>query len=66
MCPPTAGSRSRGPTASRLRLWWATKSEWEGLLDVAGLEMEALYGGFRREPFDDEAREFVWVARKPA
>ena len=49
-----------------IRLWWATKSEWEGLLDVAGLETEALYGGFRREPFDDEAREFVWIARKPA
>jgi SAM-dependent methyltransferase len=46
-------------------LWWATKSEWEGLVDVAGLETEALYGWFDRRPFDDEAREFVWVARKP-
>jgi len=56
-------TRADGAT---LRLWWATKSEWDGLLDVAGLETEALYGGFRREPFDDEAREFVWIARKPA
>ncbi len=48
-----------------IRVWWATKSEWEGLLDVAGLETEALYGWFDRRPFDDEASEFVWVARRP-
>ena len=50
----------------RVSLWWATKNEWLGLLDVAGLETEALYGWFDRRPFDDESREFVWVARKPA
>jgi SAM-dependent methyltransferase len=44
-------------------LWWATKNEWLGLIDVAGLELEALYGGFEREPFGDESREYV--ARKP-
>ena len=47
-------------------LWWATKNEWLGLIDVAGLEVEALYGGFEREPFTDESREYVWVTRKPA
>jgi SAM-dependent methyltransferase len=52
-----------GETSS---LWWATKNEWLGLLDVSGLETEALYGWFDRRPFDDESREFVWVARKPA
>jgi len=46
-------------------LWWATKSEWEGLIDVSGLEVEALYGGFDREPFGDGSFEFVWVARRP-
>jgi len=51
-----------GDTSS---LWWATKNEWLGLLDVAGLETEALYGWFDRRPFDDESREFVWVAWKP-
>jgi SAM-dependent methyltransferase len=51
--------------AATIRLWWATKSEWDGLLDVAGLEVEALYGGFGREPFTDESLEFVYVARKP-
>jgi SAM-dependent methyltransferase len=46
-------------------LWWATKNEWLGLIDVAGLEVEALYGGFAGEPFGDESREYVFVARRP-
>ena len=52
-----------GETSS---LWWATRNEWLGLIDVSGLEVEALYGWFDRRPFDDESREFVWIARKPA
>jgi ubiquinone/menaquinone biosynthesis C-methylase UbiE len=48
-----------------LSLWWVTRSEWSGLLDVSGLETEAVYGWFDKRPFDDESREFVWVARKP-
>jgi SAM-dependent methyltransferase len=48
-----------GETSS---LWWATKNEWLGLVDVAGLEVEALYGGFDRRPSDDESREYVVVA----
>jgi hypothetical protein len=47
-------------------LWWVTQSEWEALIDVSGLELEALYGWFDRRPFDDESREFVWVARNPS
>jgi SAM-dependent methyltransferase len=46
-------------------LWWATKNEWLGLIDVAGLEPEALYGGFAREPLSDESREYVFVTRRP-
>jgi SAM-dependent methyltransferase len=46
-------------------LWWATKNEWLGLIDVAELEVEALYGGFDRRPFKDESREYVWVTRRP-
>jgi SAM-dependent methyltransferase len=47
-------------------LWWATKNEWLGLIDVAGLEVEALYGDFDKRPFDDESREYVWITRRPA
>ena len=53
-------------SGARTSLWWATKNEWLGLIDVAGLEVEALYGWFDRRPFDEESREFVWVTRKPA
>ena len=60
----TTGSTSRSTTAATSSLWWATKNEWLGLLDVAGLELEALYGGFAGEPFDDESREYVFVARR--
>ena len=45
-------------------LWWATKNEWLGLIDVAGLEVAALYGGFAGEPFTDDSEEYVFVARK--
>jgi len=47
-------------------LWWATKNEWLGLIDLAGLEVESLHGGFDGRPFDDESREYVWVTRRPA
>jgi hypothetical protein len=43
-------------------LWWATKNEWLGLLDVAGLDLEALYGSFDRSPLDHESREYIFVA----
>jgi SAM-dependent methyltransferase len=51
-----------GPVIS---LWWVARSEWEGLVDVSGLETEALYGWFDRRAFEEESREFVWVARRP-
>jgi SAM-dependent methyltransferase len=51
-------------SGSRSSLWWATRNEWLGLVDVAGLELEALYGGFAGEPFDDDSREYVFVTRR--
>jgi SAM-dependent methyltransferase len=50
----------------QIHLWWATKSEWEGLIDVAGLEVEAQYGWFDKRPLEDNSAELVFVARKPA
>jgi ubiquinone/menaquinone biosynthesis C-methylase UbiE len=50
-----------GATSS---LWWATKNEWLGLLDVADLQVEALYGGFAAEPLADDSSEYVFVARR--
>jgi ubiquinone/menaquinone biosynthesis C-methylase UbiE len=45
-------------------VWWATKNEWLGLLDVAGLHLEALYGTFEEEPVNDNSREYVFIARR--
>lgn len=45
-------------------LWWATKNEWLGLLDVAGLGLDALYGSFDRGPLTDESREYIFVASR--
>jgi SAM-dependent methyltransferase len=56
---------TRADNGATIRLWWATRSEWEGLIDVAGLEVEALYGGFEGEPYTDESLETVWVTRRP-
>ena len=50
-----------GATSS---LWWATKNEWLGLIDVAGLEVESVYGDFNRTTLGDESREYVFVARR--
>jgi SAM-dependent methyltransferase len=50
-----------GSTSS---LWWATRNEWLGLIDVAGLELESLDGGFDGEPLTDDSREYVFVARR--
>lgn len=49
---------------AKTSLWWATKNEWLGLIEVAGLELEALYGGFEGEPVDDGSREYVFVTRR--
>jgi len=62
----TAWVGEPGQGERKLSLWWVSRSEWEGLIEVAGLEVEALYGDFDRRPLDEETREFVWVARKPA
>ena len=45
-------------------LWWATRNEWLGLIDVAGLELVAVHGGFAGEPLTD-GREYVFVTRRP-
>ena len=60
----TTGSTSSVDDGATSSLWWATKNEWLGLLDVAGLEVEALYGGFAGEPFAEDSREYVFVARR--
>ena len=45
-------------------LWWATRNEWLGLIDVAGLQVEALYGWFDGRPPGPETNEYVFVTRR--
>lgn len=38
-------------------IWWATKNEWLGLIDIAGLKVEAVYGDFNGTPLTADSRE---------
>lgn len=50
----------------RSSLWWATRNEWLGLIEVAGMELERLSGDLEGEPFADDAGLYVFIARRPA
>jgi len=63
---PDAGQRAMSRIYGHLRLRHVSRQEMEQLLRLSGFEVEALYGGFRGEPFDDTSTEMVWVARRPA
>lgn len=47
-------------------MWWATKNEWLGLIDVAGLEVEALYGSFDGGPLTETSGEYIFVTTQAA
>jgi SAM-dependent methyltransferase len=47
-------------------IWWVDIEEWDGLVADSGLEVEARYGWFDRQPFDETSREAIYVARKPS
>jgi SAM-dependent methyltransferase len=49
-----------------ISLHWVAPSEWDGLLDVSGLELERRYGSFDRRPYDGDSRELIVVARRRA
>ena len=43
---------------------WVHRYEAEHLLHRAGFEVEAVYGGYQREPFTSESTAMLFVARK--
>lgn len=53
------------PDGTTGSLWWATKNEWLGLIDVAGLELETLHGAFDGSGIATDSSEYVFVARRP-
>lgn len=47
-----------------MRLWWLEPERWLALLGQAGFEVEAVYGWFDRQPYDD-GEDTLFVARRP-
>lgn len=47
------------------RLRFVYRAEFEHLLARTGFELDALYGWFDGRPFEGDAREMIWIARKP-
>ena len=57
-----------GAVTKRFVEWpyrWLYRFEAEHLLERAGFEIEALYGGYQREPFTSASRVMLFVARRP-
>jgi hypothetical protein len=44
---------------------WTYRFEAEHLLERAGFEVEAVYGGYQREPFVSESATMLFLARTP-
>ena len=53
-------------TGAKVSLWWATRSEWDGLAGRRGPPDRGALRRLRARAFDESSMEFVWVARKPA
>jgi SAM-dependent methyltransferase len=52
-----------GEAFSTMTLAWLSPIEWRRLLELAGFELEALYGWFDRRPHAG-GEDTVWVARR--
>ena len=49
--------------ATTMQLAWISPREWQGLLERAGLAVEACYGWFDRRPYAG-GEDSIWVARR--
>jgi SAM-dependent methyltransferase len=50
--------------ATTMALSWISPAEWRGLIEGAGLAVEACYGWFDRRPYSG-GEDTVWVGRRP-
>ncbi|MHB1416317.1 MAG: class I SAM-dependent methyltransferase [Chloroflexota bacterium] len=58
-----------GATTKRMIEWsyrYVYRFEAEHLLERAGFEVKALYGGYQRQTFVSESRHMIFLARRPA
>ena len=67
---PGSGARAgsaQGPIIGQphagLYVRYVLPDEMRGLLEQSGFGVEALYGGFDRQPFSEDSTEQVWVAK---
>lgn len=60
----TTGSTSRSMTAGRARCGGPPRTSGSGFWMLPASRSRALYGGFRGQPFTDDSREYVVVARR--
>ena len=60
----TLGVRGDEGEAS-MQLAWLSPPEWRRLIDLAGLELEAVFGWFDRRAYSG-GEDCVWIARRPA
>jgi SAM-dependent methyltransferase len=51
--------------ATTMALSWISPADWRGLIERAGLAVEACYGWFDRRPYSG-GEDTVWVARRSA
>jgi SAM-dependent methyltransferase len=57
----TLSVRTTGSTTS-FGLHWLSAAEWLALLDRAGFDVEAVYGWFDRQPYEDQ-EDMIFVTR---
>jgi SAM-dependent methyltransferase len=49
-------------TKATMELHWLDMTEWRRLIELAGFEIENVFGWFDRRPFDGE-EDSIWIAR---
>jgi hypothetical protein len=49
-------------TEATMELHWLDMTEWRRLIELAGFEVENVFGWFDRRPFDGE-EDSIWIAR---
>lgn len=61
----TLSVRGQSDAATAFTLHWLSATEWRGLIDRAGLEVEALHGWFDGRPFEG-GEDMIWHCRLPS
>lgn len=44
---------------------WIDPDHVRDMVETAGFVVDALYGGWKKEPFDNESNEQIWIVKRP-